>query len=405
MKHSLLITNGQVVLPDRVIAPGEVLIEDGVILYADRQIERGVQPAESVLDARGGYVLPGLIDLHSDSIEKELEPRPGAIFSADMAFSELEKRLAGNGITTMYHSFSFAGAEWGIRNDAHAAVCIRKIVDMSDQAWLIRNRVHLRFEITNVQGVETARALINDGLVDLLSFMDHTPGQGQYQTVEDYRRYMEKTYHCPWSRIEENITARENGRAQAPGNIERLSEAARQQGIPMASHDDDDPGRLDWYRNRGVTIHEFPINLAAAEAGRRMGSSVCVGAPNVVRDSSTGKGMRAREAIDAEAANIICSDYYPPAMLQAVFKLSREAMTLSRAVCLASLEPARAVGLELLGSLEPGQLGDAIVVSLRGGLPVVIDTVVGGAPVYRINYCNQARSLQAQPGIEKRAVR
>jgi alpha-D-ribose 1-methylphosphonate 5-triphosphate diphosphatase len=122
---------------------------------------------------------------------------------------------------------------------------------MSDQAWLIRNRVHLRFEITNVQGVETARALINDGLVDLLSFMDHTPGQGQYQTVEDYRRYMEKTYHCPWSRIEENITARENGRAQAPGNIERLSEAARQQGIPMASHDDDDPGRLDWYRNRG----------------------------------------------------------------------------------------------------------------------------------------------------------
>ena len=95
----------------------------------------------------------------------------------------------------------------------------------------------------------------------------------------------------------------------------------------MASHDDDDIERMASYRNRGVTIHEFPVNLAAAEAGRRMGSHVCVGAPNVVRDGSTGKGMRAREAIDAGAANIICSDYYPPAMLQAVFKLSKEAMT------------------------------------------------------------------------------
>ncbi len=390
MKDSLLITNGQVVLPDRVIIPGEVLIENGVILYSGKQVERHGKTAENVLDARGGYVLPGLIDLHSDSIEKELEPRPGAIFAAEMAFCELEKRLAGNGITTMYHSFSFAGAEWGVRNDGHAADCIRKIVDMASKTWLIRNRIHLRFEITNGQGVSTVRSLIDDGMIDLLSFMDHTPGQGQYQTVEDYRRYVEKTYHLPYSRIEENIAAKERGRAPAPANIEQLSAAARNNGVPMASHDDDDPERMASYRNHGVTIHEFPVNLAAAGAGRRMGGHVCVGAPNVVRDGSTGKGMRALEAIAAGAANVICSDYYPPAMLQAVFKLSREAMTLSRAVCLASLEPARAVGLELLGSLEPGHLGDTIVVIMRGGIPVVTDAVVEGARVYRISYCNHS---------------
>jgi alpha-D-ribose 1-methylphosphonate 5-triphosphate diphosphatase len=398
MKHSLLIADGQVVLPDRVIEHGEVLIEDGVILYSGKQAERDGKTPESVLDARGGYVLPGLIDLHSDSIEKELEPRPGAIFAAEMAFGELEKKLAGNGITTMYHSFSFAGAEWGIRNDAHAADCIRKMVAMACRSWLIRNRIHLRFEITNSRGVAIARSLIDDCMVDLLSFMDHTPGQGQYQTVEDYQRYMEKTYHLPWSRIEENLAAREQGRSQVPGNIDQLSEAARHNEIPMASHDDDDPGRLASYRNCGVTIHEFPVNLAAAEAGHRMGSYVCVGAPNILRDGSTGKGMRAREAIDAGAANIICSDYYPPSMLQAVFKLSREAMTLPRAVRLASLEPARAVGLEVLGSLEPGHLGDAIVVSLRGGIPVVTDAVVGGAQVYRINYCSQAGGMPVQHG-------
>jgi alpha-D-ribose 1-methylphosphonate 5-triphosphate diphosphatase len=396
MKHSLLITNGQVVLPDRVIVPGEVLIEDGVIIFAGRQFERHGMTAKKILDAGGGYILPGLIDLHSDAIEKELEPRPGAIFAPEMVFGELEKRLAGNGITTMYHSFSMAGAEWGIRNDGHAADCIRRIVDMFSKVWLIRNRVHLRFEITNVRGVETIRSLIDDGMIDLLSFMDHTPGQGQYPTIEDYRRYMEKTYHLPYSRIEENIAAKEQGRPQAPSNIEQLSAAARDNGVPMASHDDDDIERLAAYRNCGVTIHEFPISLAVAEAGRRLGSHVCVGAPNVVRDGSTGKGMRAREAIAAGAANIICSDYHPPSMLQAVFKLSKEVMALPRAVRLASLEPARAVGLKLLGSLEAGCLGDAILVSLREGVPIVTDTVVGGVQVYRISYCNHSIRSQEQ---------
>jgi alpha-D-ribose 1-methylphosphonate 5-triphosphate diphosphatase len=272
---------------------------------------------------------------------------------------------------------------------------------MAGKAWLIRNRVHLRFEITNGRGLSTVNSLIDDNMIDLLSFMDHTPGQGQYQTAEDYRRYMEKTYHLPYSRIEENIAAREQGRAQAPANIEQLSAAARYNGVPMASHDDDDPERMAAYRDCGVTIHEFPINLAAAGAGCRMGGHVCVGAPNVVRDGSTGKGMRAQEAIVAGVANIICSDYYPPSMLQAVFKLSKEVMTLSQAVCLASLEPARAVGLELLGSLEPGHLGDAIVVSLRGGIPVVTDTVVGGVQVYRISYSNQSGSSPARHGVEK----
>ena len=398
MKDSLLITNGQVVLPDRVIVPGEVLIENGAIIYSGKQVERYGKSVKNVLDARGGYVLPGLIDLHSDSIEKELEPRPGAIFDARMAFRELEKRLAGNGITTMYHSFSFAGAEYGIRNDEHAADCIRKIVDMASKTWLIRNRIHLRYEITNGQGVSIARSLIDDGMVDLISFMDHTPGQGQYQTVEDYRHYMEKTYHLPWSRIEENIAAKEQGRLQAPANIEQISDAARRTGIPIASHDDDDIERMAYYRNCGVTIHEFPVSLAVAMAGHGMGSHICVGAPNVVREGSTGKGMGARDAITAGVANIICSDYYPPAMLQAVFKLSREVLTLSQAVCLASLEPARAVGLELLGSLEPGHLGDAIVVSMRGGIPVVTDAVVGGAQVYRISYSNQAGSAHELAG-------
>ncbi len=398
MKQSLLITNGQVILPDRTLSPGEVLIEDGIIQFAGRQQNHRGLAAKRVLDALGGFVMPGLIDLHSDAIEKELEPRPGAFFSAEMAFGELEKKLAGTGITTMYHSFSFAGAEWGVRNDQIAAASIRKIVPMATQRWLIRNRIHLRFEITDTSGVEIVRSLVEDGMIDLLSFMDHTPGQGQYPTLEDYRRYMEKTYHLPFSHIQENIAAKERGRTMAPAHISLLSAAAKQAGIPLVSHDDDNPENLAGYRRHGVTIHEFPVNLATAEAARRLGGHVCVGAPNIVREASTGKGMCAAQAIAAGAANIICSDYYPPAMMQAVFKLSRELMPLAEAVRMASLEPARAIGQGLIGSLEAGRAGDAVVVSLRDGVPVVTNTVVGGLQVYRINYCDQARERGGRDG-------
>lgn len=398
MKQSLLITNGQIVLPDRILSPGEVLIEDGIIQFAGHQHSHRGRIANRVQDAEGCFVLPGLIDLHSDAIEKELEPRPGAFFAAEVAFTELEKKLAGTGITTMYHSFSFAGAEWGVRNDEAAAASIRKIVAMASQRWLIRNRIHLRFEITDSPGVEIVRSLVDDGMIDLLSFMDHTPGQGQYPTLEDYRRYMEKTYHVPFSAIEANIAAKERGRAKAPGNIALLSAAARRAGVLLASHDDDHPEGLVAYRSHGVTIHEFPVNLATAEAARRLGSLVCVGAPNIVRDGSSGKGMSAMHAIAAGAANIICSDYYPPAILQAVFKLSREHLTLAEAVRMASLEPAWAVGLSLLGSLEEGKVGDAIIVSLRGGVPVVTNTMVAGMQVYGISYCDQVKDGR-DPGM------
>lgn len=385
MKNSLLITNGKVVLPDRVLPSGEVYIEGGIIRHTGKTGDYRGRAADKTLNAEGAYVLPGFVDLHSDAIEKELEPRPGAYFTTDLAYSELEKKLAGQGITTMYHSFSFAGAEWGVRNDSNAANIIRKIVSTARRRSLIRNKVHLRFEITNYSGLEIVRPLLQDKIVDLLSFMDHTPGQGQYPTLEDYRQYMEKTYHLPLSEIENNVSAKEKGRSRAAKTIDTLRAEARSAGIPMASHDDDSPERVSYYRRLGVTINEFPINLDTAKAAFHCGNHVCVGSPNIVRGGSTGKGMQAMEAVASGVVNIICSDYYPPSMLQAVFKMAGVTMSLPEAVRMASLEPARAVGLDNLGSLEEGKWGDAIIVNDQD-IPVVTHTVVAGIQVYGVNY-------------------
>lgn len=385
-KRTLLITNGRVVLPDCVLEAAGIYMEDGIIQQVGKSANFTAQRADTVIDADGGYILPGLVDLHSDAIEKELEPRPGAFFDISLAFSELEKKLAGQGITTMFHSFSFAGAEYGVRNDAEAAAAIRRIKAMAGSRSLIRNRIHLRFEITNYQCLDIAVSLLADRMVNLLSFMDHTPGQGQYPTLEDYRRYMEKTYHLPYSAIEDNVAMKEEGRAMAHGCVEKLGSAAGEAGIPIASHDDDSPGRVSYYRGLGATINEFPIDLKTARAAHRSGNYVCVGAPNIVRGGSTGRGMRAADAIAAGSARVICSDYYPPAMLQSVFMLAGSMLSLPEAVRLATLEPARALGLDRLGSLEEGNWGDAVVVNTQGNVPVVTRTVVGGMQVYGVDY-------------------
>ncbi len=385
MKQTTLITNGKVVTPDRIVAAGEVYIKNGLIEYVGKQGERRRPAADIIIDADGQYILPGFVDMHSDAIEKEIEPRPGAFVETELAFRELEKKVAGHGITTMYHSFSFAGAEWGIRDDKEAANAIRTIVRMAESSALIHNKIHLRFEISDNSGVGLAKSLLEQKFVDLLSFMDHTPGQGQYPTFEDYRNYMEKTYHWPREQIEKVLEMKKRGGLCAEENIRTLSEAALGQSVPMASHDDDNPLKVAFYKEQGVNINEFPINLKTVAAAFQAGNYVCVGAPNILRGGSSGKGLRAIEAVDAGLVKIICSDYYPPAMLHSVFKLAEKTMSLPEAVAMVAGMPAKALHLNA-GSLEEGKCGDVIIVGLNRHLPVVIKTIVAGVPVYRINY-------------------
>lgn len=382
-KEQIIIRNARVITPAEVIEPGAVIFENGVITYTGPEVPC---VAGSIIDAMGGYVLPGLVDLHSDAIEKELEPRPGAFFHIEMAFQELEKKLAGHGITTMYHSFSFAGAEWGVRGDKLAADIVRYIVDQSRQCSLIDNRIHLRYEVTNTRGLKFAKALLEEGVIDLMSFMDHTPGQGQYPTEEDYMRYIEKTYHLSSADARALIEGKKKKRGQIGAVVEELSTAARLHGLCMASHDDDSPEQVEYYRRQGVTINEFPINLLTAKAARDIGNYVSVGAPNILRGGSTGKAMRAMDAVVAGYANVLCSDYYPPSMLHAAFRLNQEGLGLPQAVRLVTIEPAKAAGLFNIGALEPGYRADIIIVHLSADVPVVTHTFVDGIQVYGVNY-------------------
>lgn len=392
MISDLLIVNGRAVIPGGVVENACVMISGGVIAdirpagpeqaFLERQMEK------YVINAGGAWILPGCVDLHSDAIEREIEPRPGAIFPVELAFRELEKRLAGCGITTVFHSLSFAREELGLRSNELVARVIRRICELSAGSTLIRHRIHLRYEITDLSAVPVIMELMNEGKVDLLSFMDHTPGQGQFRELEKYKEWMRWSSGVEEEKTEEILAQKNNvDRRLVLAGMRQLSDKARELGIPVASHDDDSPARIKMAHELGISISEFPVNMETASFARRMGLNVCVGAPNVVRGVSQAKNLSAREAVAVGAANILCSDYYPPAMLPAVFALAETPDSLPQSVSLVSANPARAAGLAgEVGALEVGRRADLVLVRLDEGIPVVLMTMVDGRVVYSLNY-------------------
>ena len=380
-----LITHATLVTPSGVHADHALLTEDGIITALGPAAELAATGLETI-DARGAYLIPGLIDLHTDTLEKELTPRPGADFPLEVAIHELDRKLVACGITTVYHSLhmGYADAERSAASRFTRRDVVAGVRAMAGVHTLAHTRIHLRYEYSG-HGVEVrdlVEALIAEGAIDLLSFMDHTPGQGQYSR-ERFLANMIKQ-----GKTETEAMAVLADRQARPkltlSDLQAIGHSARARNIPVASHDDDSPEKVSQMHSAGVNICEFPINLAAAEAARTLGLDVLGGAANVLRGGSLTGNLDITSAMRAGAVNGLCSDYYPPAMLHAVFKLWHERVfSLTQAVAAATSIPARAAGIaDKTGSLEVGKAADLILVRLRGETPTVLQTYVQGERVH-----------------------
>lgn len=396
------VQNGQVVLPDRVVE-ADIVLEDGLItLIAEADQDRAQQRelavealragTGEVIDATGSYVLPGLIDIHCDAIEKEVQPRPNTLFPLKMSLIEFERKLPVHGITSMYHSLSL-GVGLSLRGDHLLTEMVELIHAYRSRRAMIRHGIHLRYEVAHLDGLPIVERYIQEGKIDYLSFMDHSPGQGQYKEEGSFERYVMKNQGVDVYEVKEIVTdLLERQRQVDWRHLEALGRLAAERGISVASHDDDSAERVDQFIRFGVNISEFPMNLETARHATSRGLYVCVGAPNVVRGGSHDKNMSAAAAITAGAANVLCSDYHPAAMLAAVFKLAvllERAGTeqgLAAATAMATLKPAQALGVDrLVGSLELGKKADLILVETFDGYPMVQRTLVNGTTVYESN--------------------
>ncbi|OAS18730.1 alpha-D-ribose 1-methylphosphonate 5-triphosphate diphosphatase [Paenibacillus oryzisoli] len=383
------ILNASIVFPDEV-KRGNIYISEGKIqgIYGEEVSRELIDDKHEVIDATDMYVLPGLIDIHCDAIEKEVQPRPNTLYPMDLAIYELDKKLAGNGITTMYQSVSL-GVGLSLRGDNLLVNLLENLINYRNQRSMIRHRVHLRYELIHLAGIELANELIQSGIVDYLSFMNHAPGQGQYKKPGSFEAYVMKNQGVDKDEVKKiTENAIKTQESIDWDKVRALAHLALSQGISIASHDDDSIEKIDEALTYGVTVSEFPLNIETAEYAKRSNLLVCVGAPNVVRGVSHDNNLRASDAIKLGLVDIICSDYLPSSLLHAVFKLVNEnTVSLPKAVNMASLNPAKAMGIDKeLGSIECGKEADLLLVKIFDGYPFIIKTFVNGKCVYSADF-------------------
>lgn len=378
--RDFVIENALIVTPAGVLKGASLKVEDGVI----SEIREGtIKSAGSRIDAHMRYILPGFIDLHSDAIEKEIEPRPNSHFPVNIAIFELDKRLAACGVTTIFHALSFAEGEIGVRCNRKASEIIKEINRLKHR-MNVKTMVHARFEITDDGAIPYLEALLKDGNINLLSFMDHTPGQGQFKEVTSFKNYYGTVYKKSDAELTKIIDRKVSVKESVKSHIDYVAAMCKTMGIPMASHDDDSEEKIQWLKEMDINISEFPVNIDAACAARQSGIHVCLGAPNVLRGNSQAKNMSARDAISSGYGAILCSDYAPMTMLYAVFTLCNIGiLPLHDAVNMVSLNPANAMGLsEQTGSIEKGKAADLIVVDIGEEIPRIVKTFVSGREVF-----------------------
>lgn len=387
----IAIKNGRIVLPDRML-DGKTLVLDGDRIHS---IGEEIPPeAGKVIDAHGRFVTPGFFDVHSDKIEQFILPRPTAQFDFELALKECERELLHLGITTIYHSFSLLKDELFGKSPLRTRENVEKMAalirDIHDRNHLIHHRFHLRIEIDNLDAYDIAKAMIAQGLAHEISFMDHSPGQGQYRNLEIYQKTIRKYHGREIEELgfEKVLEMQRNKKTLSFEQLKELCRFAHENGVAVASHDDDTLEKLDINREIGVDISEFPINLEAAKYARSLGFATVVGAPNILLGGSHSGNMSAAEAIQAGCADILCSDYYPPAILHSIFAMHlKYGVPLPEMVKKATLNPAVAMGLgQDYGSIEPGKKADLLVIGILDGYPVITHVLVDGRTTSRVEY-------------------
>lgn len=388
-----LITNGLIVTEEAILEGFELLVEGDRIERIARKGEIGPDEHTEVIDAAGGYVTPGFIDIHSDYIEHMTAPRPTSLIDFRLSLRETEKELISHGITMMYHSLSiFKSVDYKYR-PIREPENVRKLVDLIEETHsskhLVRHRFHARFEIDNLDEIDNLKSYISEKKVHLISFMDHTPGQGQYRDLEIYKKTIKGYNDFTDEGIDEMIANHQSKPKMTEEGIREIARLAEENQIAIASHDDDSLEKLELVQSFGTVISEFPITLEIAKKAKELGLYTVGGAPNVILGGSHSGNLSAEEAVRHDCIDILCSDYYPAAMLHAVFYLAKQCgKDLADMFKMVTLNPAKAVNIDAeYGSIREGKKADLLIIEkLDSEFPVITAVFVDGKLIQKTNY-------------------
>jgi alpha-D-ribose 1-methylphosphonate 5-triphosphate diphosphatase len=375
---SLILINARALLPDGTIARIEVRLAGGRIVELGPRLDA---PGARRLDGAGLLLLPGIIDLHGDAFERQLMPRPNVHIAPEIGLVDSDRQLLANGITTAYHGVTLSW-EPGLRGIDAGRAMLATLAAMRPRL-ACDTRVHLRFEQFNVDAAAEIEGWIDQGLIDLLAFNEHTGDIARHVEQGKLGGYSARTGldATSFAALLRTVMAR---RAEVPAASARLAAAAARRAIPMASHDDASLETRMAFRALGCRISEFPLDEATARGAIATGDVVVLGAPNVIRGGSHAGRLGAAEAIAAGLCSVLTSDYYYPAQLHAAFALVRTGVVgLGAAWDLISANAAAAVGLDDRGQLAVGRRADLVLIDDRDpALPTVAATLVAGRAAY-----------------------
>lgn len=370
MTKERIFSNARIVTADEIIE-GSLLVRDGRIAAIDM-----APTAKADIDLDGAYVLPGLVELHTDHLESHYRPRPGVNWPAIGALLAHDAQIAAAGITTVFDALragTFDSEAGGLRraNDQLSiAIAEARAADM----LRADHRVHLRCELPCPDTFDTVEEMTEQGLVELLSVMDHTPGERQFVSIDKFREYyLGKGIMSP-ERLEIFIgERREMNQLHSERNRRAIVNLAAAKGLKLASHDDATEAHVAEAIADGVSIAEFPTTEGAARAAHESGLSVLMGAPNLVRGGSHSGNIPTADVAKAGCLDLMSSDYVPASLLHAAFALPQNVpgISLPQAVNVVSRNPARVMGLDDRGEILPGKRADLIEVRLVDRHPVV----------------------------------
>jgi alpha-D-ribose 1-methylphosphonate 5-triphosphate diphosphatase len=365
----LILGNARVVMREE-IRLGSVRAVAGRIAA----VEPGGGLPRGAEDLEGDYLVPGVVELHTDVLETHAAPRPGVRWPETAAVIAHDAQLAAAGITTVLDGLAVGYVvDTGRRprDPRPLADAIRAV----QEAGLLRSEhyLHIRCEVSTELVVQDFEPFAGDPLVRLVSLMDHAPGQRQFASIEKYRQYNQVKYGLSDAQVDALVHRRLEDRARyEERHRAAITALCQKHGIPLASHDDATRADVEEAVEAGAVIAEFPTTLEAAQAARGYGLAIVAGAPNLVLGGSHSGNVAAVALASHRLLDILSSDYVPASALHAAWLLHvRHGWALPEAVATVTCIPGARVGLDDRGEIAPGQRADLVRVRAVGDVPVV----------------------------------
>ena len=373
-----ILTNAKLILENEVVDGTLVFDQTGIVA-----VDQGRSQLPGAIDTGGDYVAPGLIEMHTDNAEKHFVPRPRVYWPNGLAaILAHDAQMAAAGVTTVYDAicFGYSDGEKDYRRQISGRVLQAVAQGMDRGAFRIDHKIHLRCELTGAFLMEDILPHKDEPLIQLVSLMDHTPGQRQWRFVEQYRTYTLGAGNTLAEDFDATMQLRmEEGPKHVAANCKAVIDTFKSRHVPIATHDDTTAAHVEEGLSLGAVICEFPTTVEAAAAAHAKGMATVAGAPNVVRGGSHSGGVSVSELAERDILDGLSSDYVPASLLQAVLKLStHHGIALPKAMGMVTWKIADILDLTDRGHLKTGMRGDIVRFRVLDDTPIVVSSWSGG---------------------------